>query len=81
METRGQIGWYRLYDQGKFGVQVMHYKLDGTPGQCCTVDRADLPKTVKALEEDYVSGGVGYGFWRRHEQPFAWERSRLQGAA
>lgn len=68
-----QRGWYRLYDQGEFGVQIMHYKLDGTPGQCSTVHDEDrLAAEVRANE------AMGY---LRHEQPFWWERSRIASEA
>jgi hypothetical protein len=65
-------GWYRLHDQGEFGIQIMHYKLDGTPGQCSTVDLEHLAREVRANE------AMGYF---RHEQPFSWERSRLAAEA
>ena len=67
-QSQPQRGWYRLYDQGEFGIQIMHYKLDGTPGQCSTVDADHLAAEVRANEQ------MGY---LRHEQPFWWERSRL----
>lgn len=76
MERGKQIGWYRLYDMGALGVQIMHYKVDGTPGQCCTVDQDRLAANVEALERD-----DGYGFWRLREENFAWEVGRPKAEA
>lgn len=73
--TGRQIGWYRLYDMGELGIQIMHYKLDGTPGQCCTVSRDRLQANIDALERDW------FGYWRRHEAPFAWEPGRASMVA
>lgn len=73
-----QIGWYRLYDCGDLGVQIMHYKMDGTPGQCCTVDRADLEANVQALETPWPQGrdDIEPMFSVLRTENFPWEVGR-----
>lgn len=73
-----QVGWYRLYDQGEYGVQIMHYSMNGTPGQCSTCDHYRLNATIEALETPWPQNraDVEPMFWLRHEEPFSWEGSK-----
>lgn len=72
------IGWYRIYDAGELGVQIMHYKLDGSPGQCCTVTHDRLAENIAALETPWPQGraDVEPMYWARHDAPFSYEMGR-----